>query len=130
MKTIIILMAVMFCSFSAYSHITLNDDITHYIEIDKTRFEENIYSSVIVCIEEGFFIDSYYIHYHVYTWDKKTNRLITKYDIPHYKREYTFEISRSAYVHIRNTSDYISFRPLDGNTGNRVLYSNINSIFY
>ena len=114
MKTIIILMAVMFCSFSAYSHLNWLDvdDVIHYREIDKTRFDKSIYSSVIAYCEEGFFTDSYYIHYHVYKFDQITNQLITRYDLPHYNREFTYEISRDAYERIINTSDYMYLRPL------------------
>ena len=122
MKTIIILMTVMFCSFSAYSHLNWLDDVIPYREIDKTRFNEAIFSSVITYIEEGFFTDSYYIHYHVYKRHKITNLPLYGWSIVHNNREYTFEISRDDYERIINTSDYMSFIPLSKFLDNRVIF--------
>ena len=93
MKKIMVL-AVMFCSFSAYSH-PLN--MAGYYEV--TRFNSAEFSSVIVFYEEGFFTNSFYLHYHVYRRKQITN--LPTY-LPHQNGEYTFEISRDHYESIIN----------------------------
>ena len=122
MKAIIILMAVMFCSFSAYSHLILNDNIIHYREVDEKRFDEDIYSSITAYREKGFFTDSYYIHYHIHKRNRRSLAFGWDIDITHNNGEYTFEISRDDYERIIYTKDYMSFPLSPTYFNNRVIF--------
>ena len=120
----LIVMAVMLfsllCSFSAYSHPVLDDDIPYYEEVNEKRFNSAEFSSVFVYYEEGFFTNSYYLHYHVYERDQVTNLKTHK---PRQNGEYTMEISRDDYDRIIHDTFYkVGINPGAQYFDNRVIF--------
>ena len=75
MKTIIILMAVMFCSFSAHSHPLWDDEVLELIELsDIMDIPTDVIDAYIWKEEGALFGENYYLHYHHYHrrgWSRK-----------------------------------------------------------
>ena len=129
MKTIwFYVMLFSLCSFSAYSHPPGNE--TMY-RVSADRYDETVYSSVIAYYEEGFFTDSFYLHYHYYvpgSNNRFTDRTIEitreQYELIIYEERAKIEI----YPNERFIENRVFFPTYDVSDENQRYFKNKNSL--